>query len=169
MINSVEMVNWRAYDRHEVRFDPGITFIMGANGVGKTTILEAIAYALTGEPSTVGDRTKLLRDPTKLATVRLSFTIDDQTYAVERSQSSKRAESASLTRVGEHRRLANTHKAVTAEIERLMNVSADFLQRIVYMAEGDVFRFLDQPPGKALDLQIRRVLGLTQLGVFHLS
>lgn len=127
MINSVAMINWRAYDQHQVGFNPGITFIMGANGVGKTTILEAIAYALTGEPSTVRDRTKLLRDPTKLATVRLSFTIDGQVYAVERSQSSKRAESASLTRAGEGRKLANTHKGVTAQIERLMGVSADFL------------------------------------------
>lgn len=166
MINSVAMINWRAYDQHQVGFNPGITFIMGANGVGKTTILEAIAYALTGEPSTVRDRAKLLRDPTKLATVRLSFTIDGQVYAVERSQSSKRAESASLTRAGEGRKLANTHKGVTVQIERLMGISADFLQRIIYMAEGDVFRFLNKPPGRALDLQIRRVLGLTQLDEF---
>ena len=166
MIDSVQMTNWRAYEQREVSFGPGITFIMGANGVGKTSILEAIAYALTGEPSTVQDRAKLLRDPNELATVRLSFTVDGQTYVVERSQSSRRAENARLTQKGVRKAVASSHKAVTEQIENLMGVSKDFLQRIVYMAEGDVFRFLSQPPGKALDLQIRRVLGLTQLDEF---
>jgi exonuclease SbcC len=166
MINHVEMINWRAYGHQEISFGPGITFLMGANGVGKTSILEAIAYGLTGEPSTVKDRGKLLRDTDKLATVRLSFTVDGQEYLVERSQSYRRADSATLKRATDSMRLASAHKNVTAKIEDLMGVSADFLQRIVYMAEGDVFRFLSQPPGKALDLQIRRVLGLTQLDEF---
>ena len=47
-----------------------------------------------------------------------------------------------------------------------MGVKADFLQRIVYMSEGDVFRFLDHSPVKTLDMQIRQVLGLTQLDRF---
>ena len=166
MINHVKMINWRAYDEREVHFSPGITFIMGANGVGKTSILEAIAYALTGEPSTVKERGKLLRDPNKLATVRLSFSVDGQTYLVERSQSHSRAEGAKLTRLGDGKQLASSHTRVTAQIEQLVGVSADFLQRIIYMAEGDVFRFLDKPPGQALDLQIRQVLGLTQLDEF---
>lgn len=166
MINHVKMINWRAYDEYEIHFSPGITFVMGANGIGKTSILEAIAYALTGEPSTVKVRGKLLRDPDKLATVRLSFSVDGQTYLVERSQSHSRAEGAKLTRLGDGKQLASSHRRVTAQIEQLVGVSADFLQRIIYMAEGDVFRFLDKPPGQALDLQIRQVLGLTQLDEF---
>lgn len=166
MIKHVEMINWRAYEHREISFGPGITFLMGANGIGKTSILEAIAYGLTGEPSTVKERGKLLRDPDKLATVRLSFTVDGREYLVERSQSYQRADSATLQRATDGRQLASAHKHVTAKIEDLMGVSADFLQRIVYMAEGDVFRFQNQPPGKALDLQIRRVLGLTQLDEF---
>ena len=83
------------------------TVLMGRNGVGKTSILEAIAYGLTGEPSTVQDRTKLLRDPNKPASVCLRFTIDDKAYQVERSQSDKRALKASLVPVGERKRLAS--------------------------------------------------------------
>lgn len=166
MINYVEMTNWRAYDYRKVAFEPGITFLMGANGIGKTSILEAIAYGLTGEPSTLKDRGKLLRDPDQSANVRMSFTVDNHEYIVERTQSRRRAEGATLTLAQAGKPLASSNKHVTAKIEDLMGVSQDFLQRIVYMAEGDVFRFLDQPPGNALDLQIRRVLGLTQLDEF---
>lgn len=166
MIEWVEMVNWRAYDQRRVEFKTGVTFLMGPNGAGKTSILEAVAYALTGQPSTVKDRCQLLRDPNKLAVVRLGFSMNGSRYEVERSQSCKKAEMARLVRLGDGKRLATTHASVTKQIEELMGVSADFLQRIVYMAEGDVFRFLDEPPAKALDLQIRQVLGLTQLDHF---
>lgn len=166
MIKSVEMINWRAYEQHKVEFSDGITFIMGANGSGKTSILEAIAYGLTGEPSTVMDRKKLLRDLGTPAIVKLVFEVEDQSYLVERSQSFQKAEGATVVRIGDRKQLGSSHKHVTTQIERLMNVSADFLQRIIYMAEGDVFRFLSQPSGKALDLQIRHILGLTQLDEF---
>jgi DNA repair exonuclease SbcCD ATPase subunit len=166
MIDKVEMINWRAYDRQEIIFQPGITFIMGANGRGKTSILEAIAYALTGEPATVSKRDKLLRNADKLATVRLSFTVDGQEYTVERSQSNRRAKKAKLLKVSTRKPLASSHRSVTTQIEKIMGVSADFLQRIVYMSEGDVFRFLKETSGKALNTQIRQVLGLTQLDEF---
>ncbi len=166
MIKSVEMINWRAYEQRQIIFKPGLNFLMGANGVGKTSVLEAIAYALTGEPSTVNDRAKLLRDPNKDATVRLIFMAGEQEYLVERSQSSKKAEGARLNLIGDRKALASSQSRVTAKIEELLGVSADFLQRIIYMAEGDVFRFLDQPPGEAIDAQIRQVLGLTQMDEF---
>lgn len=163
MINSVEMINWRAFDHKKVAFAPGITFIMGPNGAGKTSILEAIAYALTGSASTVKERSKLLRDPGTNATVRLEFSINGDIYVVERSQSLRRTESATILRNDDPTPLASNTTATTNFIENLTGVSTEFLQRIIYMAEGDVFRFLNDPPGKALDYQIRNVLGLTQL------
>lgn len=169
MIRSIEMVNWRIFDRQRFNFDPGITFLMGLNGRGKTSILEAIGYALTGEPVTVSDRTKLLRDPERRASVKLVFDHNDYRYVISRSQSNQRAEAASMRRLRMNMAdelIADSHRAVTKEVERLLGVSADFLGRIVYMSEGDVFRFLRQPPRKALDQQIRQVLGLTELDEF---
>jgi exonuclease SbcC len=166
MINHVEMENWRAYDQRSFDFEPGITFVMGPNGIGKTSILEAIAYALTGEPATV-ERPRLLRNPDKFAKVQLSFTMENEVYQIVRSQSAKRAKQAWLTRQSDGEVLARSHKAVTSQVERLMNVSADFLSRIIYMAEGDVFRFLNKPPGDAVNQQIRHIMGLYQLDAFQ--
>lgn len=163
MIRRVEMTNWRAYDQQNVSFGPGLTFIVGANGSGKTSILEAIGYGLTGEPSVVEDRALLLRRETELATVRLEVELDGQAYCIERSQSAKKAEQAYLSLSGDRQALASSHKRVTAKIEELSGVSADFLRRIVYMAEGDVARFLQKPPTEALKGQIRQVLGITQI------
>lgn len=167
MILEVEMVNWRAYDHCTFSFKPGLNFIMGPNGKGKTSILEAIAYALTGEPSVVSDRDQLLRNTAKPATVKLTFKVDGKVYRIERTQSPGRAGDAHLFDVASKKVMATYHKNVTEKVEGLIGVSADFLQRIVYMAEGDVFRFLQFPPGKAINQQVQRVLGLTQLDEFQ--
>lgn len=168
MITKVRMINWRAFDECEFVFGPGITFLMGANGTGKTSVLEAISYGLTGEAALYTSKTRgrLLRDPNKIATIQLTFQIDGQEYQVERSQSKERAADARLLRLGDQKILVTNHSQATKKIEELMGVSADFLRRIVYMAEGDVFRFLDNPPQEALETQVRRVLGLTQLNEF---
>lgn len=168
MIKSVEMTNWRAYDQYAVQFEQGLTFLMGPNGIGKTSILEAIAYAITGETATLPpkERANLLRDPGRPATVRLGLELEGESYLIERSQGAHRADAAHLFRAGSSKPLASSQSSVTEQVARLLGASPDFLRRILYMGEGDVFQFLKDPPGEALNLQIRRVLGLVQLDEF---
>jgi DNA repair exonuclease SbcCD ATPase subunit len=166
MIIQVEMKNWRAYDHKIFNFKPGLNFILGSNGKGKTSILEAVSYGLTGEVSVVENISQLLRNPDEPATVKLIFSVKEKTYLIERTQLPERAGEASLYDIATNKRLAFYHKNVNSKVEELLGVSTDFLQRIIYMAEGDVFLFLKQPPGKALNEQVQRVLGLTQLDQF---
>jgi DNA repair exonuclease SbcCD ATPase subunit len=168
MITYLKMINWRTYEEREVRFNKGITFLMGANGSGKTSILEAISYALTGEAALFekGERSQLLRDPNQPGTVVMQFVVDEIEYEIQRTQNPERAGPAQMISLDDQKILAQTHANVTKKVEKLLNVSDDFLRRIVYMAEGDVFNFLNAPPKDALDTQIRSVLGLTQLNEF---
>jgi DNA repair exonuclease SbcCD ATPase subunit len=48
MIKSLELRNWKAYPRFRQEFTPGTTFIVARNGVGKSSIVQAIAFALFG-------------------------------------------------------------------------------------------------------------------------
>ena len=177
MIDWLELVNWRAYAAQTFTFTPGITFILGPNGRGKTSLLEAISYALTGEVATVKERGKLLREPKQMASVRLCFHLADTSYLIARTQTFKRAEAATLHRIPQGSQpggtapknavlLASGATRVTEAVANLMGVAADFFQRILYMPEGAVFRFLNQPPGQALDDQIRLMLGFTQMDTF---
>lgn len=103
MITYLKMINWRAYDEKEFHFKKGITFLMGANGSGKTSILEAISYAFTGEAAlfTGGDRTQLLRNPKKPGTVTLRLEVADFEYEIERTQKPDRAGDARITRLSD--------------------------------------------------------------------
>lgn len=49
MIRRIGLKNWRAYESAVIPFEPGTTFIVAPNGIGKTSLLEAARFALTGD------------------------------------------------------------------------------------------------------------------------
>lgn len=51
MIRRVQLQSWRAFDALDISFDKGVTFIVAENGVGKTSLIEAAAWALYGAKS----------------------------------------------------------------------------------------------------------------------
>ncbi|MGE5560296.1 MAG: AAA family ATPase [Chloroflexota bacterium] len=48
LIRRVSLRNVKSYEQAEIAFQPGINFVCGENGAGKTTIIEAIGYCLFG-------------------------------------------------------------------------------------------------------------------------
>ncbi len=49
MIRRLVLRNWRAYESADIGFEPGTTFVVAPNGVGKTSLLEAARWALCGD------------------------------------------------------------------------------------------------------------------------
>src|SRR5439155_1555950 len=64
----LRLVNFRQHADTELEFGPGITGIIGPNGSGKTSILEAIAWALYGVQAVRGDKDSIRRLGAKSAT-----------------------------------------------------------------------------------------------------
>ncbi|HYE66053.1 MAG TPA: AAA family ATPase, partial [Pyrinomonadaceae bacterium] len=83
-VTRVELENIKSYEHEVFTFGRGITAITGENGAGKTTILEAIAWALfdTLEYS----KEDFLKRGAKKGTVRVTFEsdIDERQYTVYR-------------------------------------------------------------------------------------
>ena len=60
-LRRLHLVNFRQHADTELEFGPGITGIIGPNGSGKTTILEAIAWAIYGLQAVRGDKDSIRR------------------------------------------------------------------------------------------------------------
>lgn len=57
MIERLELRRWRAFDSVAIDFDGGTTFLVAPNGVGKTSLLFGLTWALFGEHSNVDAKT----------------------------------------------------------------------------------------------------------------
>jgi exonuclease SbcC len=83
-VTRVELDNIKSYERAEFDFQRGVTAITGENGAGKTTILEAVAWALFD----MLDYRKedFLRRGAKKGSVRVTFEsdVDERRYTVYR-------------------------------------------------------------------------------------
>jgi DNA repair exonuclease SbcCD ATPase subunit len=57
MIERLELRRWRAFDNVAIDFEPGTTFLVAPNGVGKTSLLLGLNWALFGDHSNVDAKT----------------------------------------------------------------------------------------------------------------
>lgn len=57
MIERLELRRWRAFDHVDIAFKPGTTFLVAPNGVGKTSLLLGLTWALFGDHSNVDAKT----------------------------------------------------------------------------------------------------------------
>jgi len=114
-ISRLELENIKSYSRAAFDFAPGITAIRGDNGAGKTTIIEAVAWALFD----MLDYTKeqFVRRGEKKGWVRVTFVsdLDEREYEIFRDSGSAyfardpRLDSVVANKKGEVRRFVWQH------------------------------------------------------------
>jgi DNA replication and repair protein RecF len=69
-LERLEVVDFRNHDRAVVDLPPGVSVLVGANGVGKTNLLEAIGYLATLGSHRVGQDASLIRAGATSAVIR---------------------------------------------------------------------------------------------------
>ena len=93
IIKSIQLSNWRGQN-HKVEFNEGKTLIKGRNGVGKSSLLEAFLWVLSGYTSPIQPKNHNLYDnkeelskDTPFASVVVTLNIDSNDYTIERKAS----------------------------------------------------------------------------------
>ena len=144
-------------DETEVDFDKlsgNLYLIVGKTGAGKTTIFDAISFALFGRPSGSERQTAMLHSDfvpmSEDTLVTLDFTHQGRSYRVERrlhfqkSRASGQYEKMTVGAVmsgGEQPPVEGAEK-VTSRCEELLGLNAEQFRRIVMLAQGEFREFL---------------------------
>lgn len=77
LVTSVRLKNFRNFSDKVVNFDPNINLILGDNGVGKTTVVEAIYFAVFLSSFRTKRMEELMKFGEKNASIELDFVRDD--------------------------------------------------------------------------------------------
>jgi len=160
--------NFRSYAGEDVAFDfreRGLVGIVGPIGSGKSSILDAIAFALYGRTPSSGHATKaLINQRAESATVSLRFDVDGATWEVQRMLRKKGASQHALYRFADDEPGAEKVEQILQEtpvnerIAELIGLDFDAFGRSVLLAQGRFAEFLNAPPG-ARDKVLKGVFG----------
>ena len=133
--------------------------ISGPTGAGKTSILDAMVYALYGEPSGEVRKTDAIRsdfaEPQHMTRVDFSFAIGDAQYRVERLPkqlvakkrgTGMREQNASATvyemKDGEWKVIATSAAAIRDTIQRIIGFRKDQFLQVVLLPQGEFRKLL---------------------------
>ena len=133
--------------------------ISGPTGAGKTSILDAMVYALYGEPSGEVRKTDAIRsdfaEPQHMTRVDFSFTIGEARYRVERLPkqlvakkrgTGMREQNASATvyemKDGEWKVIATSAAAIRDTIQRIIGFRKDQFLQVVLLPQGEFRKLL---------------------------
>ena len=146
--------------------ESGLYLICGDTGAGKTTIFDAITFALYGEPSGEGDRTKntlrsMYASPSTRTFVTLTFQHRGQEYAVTRSPAYQRPKvrgtgtteeppSANLT-LHDGRVIAD-RRDVDEYLRDLLSLSREQFKQVSMIAQGEFRELLKADTAKRTEL-----------------
>ena len=73
----ISLRDFRSYEAAELELGPGLTVVYGANGAGKTNLLEALYFGCTGRSFRTNDDRQLVRHGAKATRVVVSGSDDD--------------------------------------------------------------------------------------------
>ncbi|HEY6731784.1 MAG TPA: DNA replication and repair protein RecF [Solirubrobacterales bacterium] len=77
LVTAIEARPLRSLDRTRVELEPGIVSVIGRNGTGKTNLIEALYFALTGRSFRTADRRDLIPFGGSLARAEATVRDDD--------------------------------------------------------------------------------------------
>lgn len=154
---SLSLRQWRCFEECDIEFPDGLIGIRGANGAGKSTIAEAVGWALFGKlrhRAKVGDLRRQGAPKGAKSSVELEFQLGSASYRIERF-------------VGGDARLwingtLETEKstATNARVAQELDLTWEVFERTVFAQQKDVAALDPGATGPQRKAHVERLLGL---------
>ena len=167
IIESLTMKNFKSYRDAKIEFKTGISIIMGGNGAGKSSILEAVSFALFKQHS--GKKIEQLirfsqsKNVQNKMSVELIFTSNGRKYRVLRQRSKNSSKAKIEINEGEiFQNLSTGDKQVTEEVQSLLEMDGDLFLNAVYIRQGEIANLVDKTPAEKKQV-IGKLLGIESL------
>ncbi|MCR5026032.1 MAG: SMC family ATPase [Methanobrevibacter sp.] len=162
----LRLKNFKSYANEIITFDKGITVIVGENGAGKSSIFEAISFALFKQ-HTAGKLGDLVRNSADAMGVELDFVSRGKEYRIIREKTKSKTNSRLLTKTSsesEFMSLCSGEREVSSQIEAILDMDSNLFLNAIYVRQGEIAELVDKQPAEKKRL-IGKLLGLDSLEV----
>jgi len=164
ILSKLKLENFKKYTSYEIEFGEGLVGIIGKNGSGKSTIFEAILFALYGAlqnksyKEVIRNSSASTKDP---VLVELSFEFESIEYLVVREFRGK-ALSANAKFYKNGELITTGAKEVTASITALTKMNKDAFLHTLFASQKELTSLSTQKPEERKKM-IRKLLGLEKI------
>jgi len=172
MIKSIELVDFLSHSDTKLEFKDGVTIFVGDNGAGKSSVIDAITYALFGKHKR-SDVKSLIRRGTNQSYAKIEFSIRDKQYEAFRKIKNKSSnyleakffETTNNNRIdivsGERKQY---NESMKEEVEKIIGMDYKKLQIASIVQQGQLNAIIDLGATERQEL-INNIIGIDKLDI----
>ncbi len=169
VIKRIELENWRSHEHTVLEFSKGTNVLVGIIGSGKSSVMNALCYALFGTFPDLQQRKLKLDDvimnrpyEKKRARVLVHFTQGEEEYSVERVIERGRGGVENYLRKGDRLLEGPNSRRVTEKVSEVLGINYELFSKAVYSEQNNIEYFLEIPRGQRKQ-KLDELLGITKL------
>ncbi|MDP3779945.1 MAG: SMC family ATPase, partial [Nitrosopumilaceae archaeon] len=170
MITSVEISNFLSHSDTKLEFDNGVTVFVGHNGAGKSSIIDAITFALFGQHTRKSNK-GLIKHGEAQGFAKVIFSINGKRYKAERridvkgglaAQFSEMVEDQWMPLAAGERKQFN--ESMTQEVEKRIGLDFEKLKIASIVQQGELNSIIKAKPKEFKEL-LNAIIGIDKLDV----
>ena len=164
IFTKLRLLNFKSHQNTTRVFNKGISVIVGENGAGKSTILEAISFALFKQ-HTAKKMDDLVRNNADTMAVELQFTSNSKEYKIVREKKKSSLKSSLYAKTSSDSgfiHICSGDKEVNNEIRQILDIDSDLFLNAIYIRQGEIAELVDKTPAEKKQL-IAKLLGIDSL------
>ncbi|MCK9581336.1 MAG: SMC family ATPase [Methanoregula sp.] len=165
ILDRLELQNFKRFRHEEIKFHDGITGILGNNGTGKSSLVQAIFFALYGVQATGISADYIVSSfasPKEKCEVRLDFRIGGDEYTVVRTFKKGKTVSHDASFHKNGKLMATGVSPVETEVKRTLGMGPVDFKNTIYAGQKDLLTLLENTPGKRKEW-FQKALGIDYL------
>ena len=170
MITSIELGDFLAHSDTKIKFENGVTVFVGDNGAGKSSIIDAITFALFGQHTRKSNK-GLIRRGSNQGFAKVGFSINGKQYEAVRKIDSKGTLAAKFSETSNdnHVEIAAGERkqfgeSMTAEVEKTIGLDFEKLKIASIVQQGELNAIINAKPKEFKEL-LNAIIGIDKLDV----
>ena len=170
MITSIELGDFLAHSNTKLQFENGVTVFVGDNGAGKSSVIDAITFALFGEHTRKSNK-GLIKRGSNQGFSKVGFSINGKLYEAVRKIDSKGTLAATFSEMVNDERIeiaAGERKqfgeSMTQQVEQAIGLDFEKLKIASIVQQGELNAIINAKPKEFKEL-LNAIIGIDKLDV----